>query len=99
MKSRCDIPSSTRFDRYGARGITYEPRWAVFENFLADMGPKPPGLTLERRNNNLGYSKENCYWATWDQQALNKEPKTPQERRAIALKIWRTRHARMGRNA
>lgn len=42
MKSRCTIEKSASYKRYGARGISFEPRWAAFENFLADMGPRPP---------------------------------------------------------
>lgn len=49
---------------YGGRGITVCPEWRKFENFLLDMGQPPEGLQLDRRDNSLGYSKENCRWVT-----------------------------------
>jgi hypothetical protein len=58
---------------YGGRGIAVEdPRWLQFENFLADMGEPPPGLTLDRRDNERGYCKENCRWATRIEQRNNR---------------------------
>lgn len=47
-------------------------RWDHFANFLADMGIKPLGLTLERKNNNGNYEKDNCHWASWEDQGSNK---------------------------
>ena len=49
---------------YGAKGISVCDDWKKFENFLTDMGERPPGKTLDRKNGKLGYSKENCQWAT-----------------------------------
>lgn len=57
---------------YGARGIDVCSRWLSFEPFLADMGICPPTLTLERVNNERGYSKSNCVWADRKTQANNK---------------------------
>jgi len=65
MKTRCTNPNSINFNRYGGRGITYDPRWEFFENFEKDMAEGyRPGLTIERKNNDDGYNKENCIWAT-----------------------------------
>lgn len=72
MKSRCRNPRNKSFKDYGARGISFDQRWERFENFLADMGQPPPGLTLERSDNERGYSKANCIWAPYSVQALNK---------------------------
>ena len=72
MRRRCENPKSKYFKDYGARGIFVCARWQVFENFLEDMGLPGPGMTLERKKNELGYSKENCEWATKTAQANNR---------------------------
>jgi hypothetical protein len=74
MKRRCQTPSNGSYDKYGARGVTVCDRWQKFENFLADMGEAPDGLTLDRIDNERGYEPDNCRWATWHQQALNRRP-------------------------
>jgi hypothetical protein len=72
MIYRCHVPSSPAFILYGGRGITVCDRWRhSFENFLADMGKRPVGKTLDRRDNNSGYRKENCRWATGKEQSRN----------------------------
>lgn len=72
MLSRCLNPNRGAWPWYGARGITVDPRWRKFENFLEDMGVRPQGRSLERRDSNLGYSKSNCCWATARKQALSR---------------------------
>lgn len=72
MIDRCFNPSTANYKYYGGRGISVCDRWQKFENFLADMGEPPPGLTLDRINNNGNYEPDNCRWATWFEQARNK---------------------------
>lgn len=62
MIQRCTNPHNKAYHDYGDRNITVCNRWKQFENFISDVGPRPRGFTLERVNNDLGYSKENCKW-------------------------------------
>jgi len=76
MLKRCTNKNQKDFHRYGGRGIKVCDRWRNFNNFLKDMGNRPSGLTLERRDINDDYSPENCYWATRSQQSRNKSNNT-----------------------
>jgi hypothetical protein len=72
-KARCTNPEHPAWSRYGGRGITICQRWADdFAAFLFDMGQCPPGLTLERKDNNGNYEPGNCVWATWEDQLSNR---------------------------
>lgn len=62
MMYRCYRLEDPRYKDYGGRGITVDERWHDFKNFVEDMGERPVGTTLDRKNNNTGYSKENCRW-------------------------------------
>lgn len=72
MIQRCTNPKHDKFGYYGGRGIIVCERWKVFLNFLEDMGERPDGLTLERKDNEKGYSSENCYWASRKHQQRNR---------------------------
>lgn len=81
MKDRCNNPNCKEYCYYGGRKnnpIKVCECWYRFENFFKDMGFRPDGLTLERLNNNLGYSKENCSWENWHTQRLNQRQRSDQ---------------------
>lgn len=73
MHRRCSNPKDKAFPRYGAMGITVCERWKNFENFLADMGNPQPEMTLDRKENDRGYSPDNCRWVTKKAQNRNKK--------------------------
>jgi hypothetical protein len=72
MKNRCLNNKYKHFKDYGGRGITVCGKWLTFAGFFEDMGINPNGMTLERLDNEKGYSKENCVWASRSTQNKNK---------------------------
>ena len=71
MLQRCTNPNAKAYKNYGGRGITVCSGWLKFENFLADMGRRPDGLTLDRIENEGNYEPGNCRWATRIEQSAN----------------------------
>ena len=71
MRNRCACPTANGYENYGGRGIKVCERWSSFENFLADMGPRPPGYSIERKDTNGNYEPNNCRWASGEDQRNN----------------------------
>jgi hypothetical protein len=74
MVQRCTNRKYPYWKYYGERGITVCERWLIFANFFKDMGARPPGLTLDRINNDGNYEPGNCRWATIFEQRKNRRP-------------------------
>lgn len=72
MRDRCRNPNHPSFHNYGGRGIKVSVEWETFATFYADMGYPPRGASLERKDNDGPYSKDNCCWATPKEQHNNK---------------------------
>ena len=72
MLQRVTNPKTIGYKYYMGRGITVCKRWKQFANFLADMGPRPAGRSIDRIDNNRNYEPGNCRWATATQQSGNR---------------------------
>jgi hypothetical protein len=69
---RINNPNNKDYPNYGGRGLDMDPRWKVFENFLADMGDRPQGCSIGRIDNECGYWPDNCRWETMLEQQNNR---------------------------
>ncbi len=93
MRRRCHYIFHPDYANYGGRGIKVCDEWYhSFENFVRDMGERPENHTLERRNNDGNYCKENCYWASWYVQANNRNYTKKNKDGVVGVK-WNKAHS------
>ncbi|MCK4499607.1 hypothetical protein KAU11_03870 [Candidatus Babeliales bacterium] len=88
MQRRCNYPKDPSYKYYGGRGIKVCERWNSFKNFYLDMGDKPEGLTLERKDNNGNYEPGNCEWASRKTQTRNSRPNSCGPNKQRWFRAW-----------
>jgi hypothetical protein len=90
MRSRCLIKGDAAFSRYGGRGIRICKQWDKFSNFLADMGEKPLGKTLDRKDTNGNYEPNNCQWSTplEQQNNMRRNRRITYEGKTLTMSQW-----------
>lgn len=89
MRQRCMNPRNDKYQWYGGRGISICQRWMEYQNFLADMGERPAGTTLDRIDNDGPYSPENCRWATQTEQTRKQKKNVLSEELADKMRTDR----------
>jgi hypothetical protein len=72
LLQRCRGSNSKDRKYYSEKGISFDPCWASFTNFLKDMGERPTGTSIDRIDSNKGYFKDNCKWSTPKEQVANR---------------------------
>lgn len=90
MRGRCTNPNDKSFDYYGGRGIRVCEEWESFDRFYEDMGDRPAGMTLDRKDSDKGYSPDNCRWIIASEQQGNQRRtiKITHEGITLTLRGW-----------
>ena len=86
MRQRCENPKCASYPYYGGKGVKVCDRWRSFGNFMSDMGPRPTGMTLDRKDADGPYSPDNCRWATRATQTRNRSNTVLDERSVAAAR-------------